>query len=580
MTGFCGAFARSPRSRGPSAHGLRVETAKGSLSRSNDHIRVFKDQDVFLAFYDNGAFQPNRTIFQTDNAIACVSGDPIIVGPDGVDNDAAASANAISKALISDDDDILRRAVGSFAAASWDARTSTLKLCADKLALRPVYVYLDKENCLFATNLRTLRELTGRLLSVDEQGLAEFIYLGQSFDSRTVYEDVRVLRPAEVLAVTGDRQTSSRYFDWSAIAPRVADEGATCSLLYGTFIQAIRRRSHQPVEDAFLSGGLDSRCVVAGLIDTGRSVRTFDSSYRGSADDVIAKIVAAAFGTHHTGHFHEPRESLTGEFGRANYALYFPRQAVWREEAGRVIWSGDGGSLGLGHVYINESKIAAVAGPISEEGLAQLFRPLRRRGTRMLNAKTAARLRRMAADGVSRVLESIVPRNAERRLFLFYLLNDQSRHFYAHYENIDLHRVEFATPFFDTDFLSAIVASPMNMFLRHHLYNCWLHWFKTPAASLPWQAYPGHEPGPHPMPHGIRSQWQEEWYRGSPARHAARRVATQILSTEDRRVSQYISQSVLHGLRILSLVGLERWNYEVWMARRIFQAITGEAIRS
>ena len=580
MTGFCGAFARSPRSFESADHRSKLEIAKKVLSRAGDKLHAFDSRQTFIVFFDNGAFEPNRTFFRRGDSVACVSGDPLVVGETGIDNVPAQSAERVCAALIDDSDDTLRRATGSFVAVSWDEKACALRLCADKLALRPLYVYTDEALCLFATNLRTLLHLAGRPLEIDEQGLAEQIYLGQSFGSHTAYKNVRVLRPGEVLTIGTSGESSRRYFDWNSIPEHAGEESAICGNLYDAFIRAIRRRSRDRVEDAFLSGGLDSRCVVAGLLDIGRSVRTFGSSYEGSADDVIGRMVAALFGTEHTAYLRDPYEFILGGINHALYASdHFSRMNDTATTRGRVIWAGDGGSVGMGHVYLDDAKIRLLAASLSDDTLRQIFGGFKKRGTRIFDAKTDRHLRQLALTGLRSEIETIVPKHKERRLFLFYLLNDQMRHLYHHYEEIDLHAIEFATPFFDSDFLSIIVAAPVWMFLRHRLYNTWLTWFRTPAASLPWQVYPGHEPGPHEMPKNIKGQWSDEWYQGRTARRIADRVAAQILSTGDPRVQSYISSAVIGALRLLNRLGVERYNYELWLAKKVYDAITGTPIR-
>jgi asparagine synthase (glutamine-hydrolysing) len=555
--------------------------AERVLSRSGDRIHSFMDGHAFIAFFDNGAYEPDRALIRSAGTVTCVSGDPLIVADNGLDNDPAASARVVAAALAAGaGDDVLERTKGSFSAASWNGQTRTLMLCADALALRPVYVYLDAERCVFATNLRTLRKLMGNSLDIDEQGLAEHLLIGQSLGGRTVHRGVRLLRPAELLTIGTSTVEERRYSDWSSIPRHDADENAICVALYKAFIQAIRRRSRRATEDAFLSGGLDSRCVVAGLMDIGRSVRTFGSSYENSADHVIGNMVARAFGTEHTAHLRDPYDYLVTATNHAVFAsMEFPRGGDSKKGKGRFIWSGDGGSVGMGHVYLDEAKMALVAGPLSDEALCHLFGQLAGRGSRTIHPETNRRMRRLALAGLRSEFEQIQPAHKERRLFLFYLLNDQMRHLYLHYEEIDLHGVEFVTPFYDRDFLTIVVASPVGMFLRHHLYNLWVTRFKTQAASLPWQVYPGHEPGPHALPQGIVLQWRNDWYRGHTARRISARIVSQILRTADPRLWAFISRMPLRGLRLLNLIGIEWYNYELQHARRIFEAITGETIR-
>ena len=583
MTGFCGAFLRkaaSPSSAVIQNLSGKLELARAVLSRNpRDKIHFISEQSGFIGYFDNGAFQPGRTFHDDGTSVAWVSGDPLICADDGISNDPAESAARICAALASgaDANSVLARTKGCFVGVSWNRESRTLRFCADKLALRPLYIYSDPTISVFATNLRTLRALIGRPLEVDEQGLAEQIHLGQGLGARTVYRDVRVLRPGELLTIDPVTDHSAYYFDWNAIPSREAEESEICARLYEAFILAIRRRSRALVEDAFLSGGLDSRCVVGGLLDVGRKVRTFSGSYPGSANDAVSGMVAAAFGTQHTSHHRNPADRLKSSFIDWGFVAResFPPQSESKGWA-RAIWSGHGGSVGLGHVYMTEKKVALAQEDLSDEVLLELFPSLKKRRSRLINASRAERLRQLAVISVRSAFDGIAPRRGDRRLFLFYLFNDQMRHLYEYFEGIDLSGVELQLPFFDPDFLSIVMASPMNSFLNHHLYNHWLTCFQTPVASLPWQSYPGHEAGPHPMPAGVISQWSRDWYNGLDARRVTESVAEQILSSKDARLWAQVSRPTVRALRVLNQLGIERYNYELWFARGLHQALIGD----
>lgn len=581
MTGFCGALARNNDSHAVGAQQGRLEVAKKVLSRNPEDVtQTFAEGPVFVVAFDNGAIHSDRLFVDDGTTLAWVSGDPLIVADDGVTNDPHESVTKTTYAISHVDKHILARTTGIFSAISWNRATGNLRLVADKLALRPVYVYLDATVCLFATNLRTLRELAGRPLSIDEQGFAELMYFGQCLGPRTIYRNVRILRPGEILTVGPTQEQSEFYFDWTAIPRKSGSETDLCGQLYDGFIRSIRRRSRHSTADAFLSGGMDSRCVVAGLLDIGCKARTFGMSYPGSADDVIGRIVANAFGLEHITHACDPSERLlTNLVPRALIARdHFPPQSGSAKGA-RVIWGGDGGSVGMGHVYLDRRSIGLAAGTLSDDSIYQLFPRLNRLKTHLLRRKKAEHLRGLAVAGIRSELEAVRSAPPDRRLFYFYLRNDQSRHLYEHFENIDLSGIELLEPFFDSDFLALVAAHPVESFLNHHLYNCWINQFRTPAGALPWQAYPGHEPCPHPMPKECVSQWTKGWYAGSRARRVSDRICAQILNTKDGRVQKYISYRAVRLLRLLNRIGIERYNWEVWLARRLFDAITGEQVQ-
>jgi hypothetical protein len=95
-------------------------------------------------------------------------------------------------------------------------------------------------------------------------------------------------------------------------------------------------------------------------------------------------------------------------------------------------------------------------------------------------------------------------------LYLFLTLSDQARKLTRHFENIDLHRLEFQAPFFDPNLLQAVLASRLDWFLRHRFYHKLLPHFGTAAAQVPWQSYPGHEPCPLPIPPDLTYQWNQQ----------------------------------------------------------------------
>lgn len=575
MTGFCGAIPRRRGAADAQFIGLARRAEQLLSRREGDVIRCEAGPQGFIAYYNNGAWGQRRLIRENETLVA-VSGDPLIVEADGITNSPEASAKTLSAALVRQDDTVIAATKGSFAAVAWEPSASSLQLCADKLALRPVYVYVDDAICIFSSTIRVLRELASTPLEVDEQGLAEHIYLGQCLGSRTIHKDVRVLRPGEILTVSADHVASRFYHRWERTPRSGLNERQTLSALYNAFVRALKRRSRNTTEDAFLSGGLDSRCVVAGLLDAGRAVRSFGSSYAGSADDVISRMVADAFGTSHTADERDPADRL--KLRMDTFALYaqtsFPTQDS-RSKIGRILWSGDGGSVGMGHVYMNSRRVALAAGPLDEDAIKLLFPRLARRTTRLMDAKTMERLRKLAIEGVKDEFDRLRSAPSDRRLFFFYLLNDQMRHLWHHYEDIDISAAEFETPFFDADFLELVAGSPIEWFLRHKLYNKWLTCFRAPAAALPWQVYPGHEPGPHPMPAGIRAQWSKEWYSGAKGRWVIDHLTRQALECRDPRVARYIQRPRLIALRWMNLLGLERFQYEQRMAVGIVQAIVG-----
>jgi hypothetical protein len=114
-------------------------------------------------------------------------------------------------------------------------------------------------------------------------------------------------------------------------------------------------------------------------------------------------------------------------------------------------------------------------------------------------------------QGIREELAEVHAEDAARNFYLFLMRNDQRRKLASHFENIDLHRLEFQLPFFDGAFLAAVTATPLDWCLRHKFYLKWLALFPPAVTAVPWQAYPGHEPCPLPVPADLAYQWDDTY---------------------------------------------------------------------
>jgi hypothetical protein len=177
-------------------------------------------------------------------------------------------------------------------------------------------------------------------------------------------------------------------------------------------------------------------------------------------------------------------------------------------ERPRLVWSGDGGSVAVGHVYLTKPVVDLMRTGRTNEAI-RLF--LRENGIATLSKLMRPDfLRRIATApemGIREELEDIHCSDRGRAFHLFLMLNDQRRHLARYYENIDLIRFEQHLPFFDRSFLEYILSLPVDDFLGHRFYNEWLKYFLPAVTQVPWQSYPGHEPCPLPPPPQLRYQW-------------------------------------------------------------------------
>jgi len=219
----------------------------------------------------------------------------------------------------------LRRFVGMFAFAVWDAANGELTLARDRLGKKPLYYSLTGGTLLFGSELKALRAFPGFAASVDRQALALLMRHCYIAAPRTIYQGVIKLAPACLVRFAvrrGSIVECARQCFWkadevqaqaSASSRHVSPDDAT-EQLHALLRDAVQLRMIADVPlGAFLSGGIDSSLVVALMQElSSRPVRTFTIGFREDEynEAQYARAVARHLGTDHTETYLTPKETL------------------------------------------------------------------------------------------------------------------------------------------------------------------------------------------------------------------------------------------------------------------------------
>src|SRR3984893_12787300 len=191
---------------------------------------------------------------------------------------------------------------GMFALAIWDARRRRLLLARDRLGIKPLFYYHDREHVVFASELKALLADRSVPSELSEVALADFLHLMSIPDPEGIFRGVRKLLPGHYLLVEDGRIREEAYWEVPMVEEaREVDLPAACLEFEGTFRRAVTSHllADVPV-GAFLSGGVDSGAVVAmGSRESAKPMMTFASTFRGLSavdESPYARQVAALYG--------------------------------------------------------------------------------------------------------------------------------------------------------------------------------------------------------------------------------------------------------------------------------------------
>jgi hypothetical protein len=507
MSIFAGIVARHPAATLPAE---LIDQLRQHLSRhpgDQERLLEIRTGSSFVASLELGALGGSGA-FDADGLHAFVAGVPLLqpAGAEALGRDA--SLAQLAGELAAGRHEGLRASRGTFCLVVAEDN-GRLHLATDKCGVRPLYCWIQPDFVIFATAQRILEALQGMPRELDLQGVAEAACFGFPLADRTPYRDIVCLHAGEVLTVAGAQVQRKRYWRWDDVAPRTDAEPGP-QRLYRIFRDAVHMRlGGDHAAAAFLSGGLDSRAIVAALRDEGVAVATSNFAPPESQDQGFGAMAAERLGTSHSRL--QKRPFMEGDpYSKASVLEWLAKAQTSAGALPRpqVIWSGDGGSVCMGAVYLTEPMYAALRAGKPDQALS-IFRDFNRcyLSTRLMKPELGRQMQQQVEQGMRAELDDLHPHDPAHKMYLFLLLNDQRRHLFNHFETLDTTRIEFELPFFDGELIEAVLAEAADPFLRHVFYMDWLACFGGGVLEVPWQAYPGHVPCPLPTPEGMSYQW-------------------------------------------------------------------------
>jgi len=244
-------------------------------------------------------------------------------------------------------EETLKKTVGMFAIALWDTQTKTLHLARDRFGEKPLYygwvstARTASPAFVFGSELKALRAYPGFANPVSREALALYMRFTYVPAPYSIYHHIFKLEPGCMLSVDTSVdlpqagkllevghvpsvptatsaplrppavQGSLRMHRWWSLASVVEaglqNQISSCDEALETLEQRLKDAVHvQSLADvplgAFLSGGVDSSCIVALMqAQASRPVKTFTVGFEeaGFDESTYARAVAEHLGTEH-----------------------------------------------------------------------------------------------------------------------------------------------------------------------------------------------------------------------------------------------------------------------------------------
>ncbi len=391
------------------------------------------------------------------------------------------------------------------AALLWDG--SRLEIELDPLGAWPLYLRRLPGGLAVGTSALTLARLAPSC-DFDPEGVAELLTFGQLLGSRTLYAGIEALPPGARRIDSRSASRRERLLLASEPEPRRSLDQAADQIL-AAIDAAVGMAPVSSLPGLLLSGGLDSRLVLALLVRSGQPVRAFTFGQPGCADEKLARRATSVLGVRHRVAAWRPQAleqvldhavALTDGHVPALHFHGCDLLATMRGEASAE-WNGFAGDAILGGSFAHPRY--ALPGPPSLE--ARLFAAFNRilrpqELPAVLAAPAAAELRfhpRAALAAALAATPAAAPAERARR----FLLDQRVGRLAAPGLALDRHYLPVITPYAHAPVLAAMQRLRMaerrygramcRIFVRHFPPLAAIPWQRTgarPGVSWPWAA--------------------------------------------------------------------------------------------
>jgi asparagine synthase (glutamine-hydrolysing) len=193
---------------------------------------------------------------------------------------------------------------GMFALFIWDTRNDPqgkFLLARDHLGIKPLYIYEDEIQIVFASELRSILQVQNLDLSLDPYGVQDFLNFRYCHAPRTFFRSIRRVEAGTLWQVRGNQTTRYRYWDLDPTQCSTSvSEVEAKEKLYDLLLNSVKQQLMGEVPiGILLSGGLDSSIVAYFCHQLDADLTTFNVGFPDLNEFQYSRRMAKAYKLRH-----------------------------------------------------------------------------------------------------------------------------------------------------------------------------------------------------------------------------------------------------------------------------------------
>lgn len=198
--------------------------------------------------------------------------------------------------------ELLQKIDGSFAFAIFDEKLQKLFLTRDKFGVKPIYYYFDKENLIFASEIKAIIKNSKIKKELNEQSISEYFIYRYIPSPNTIFKNISKIKPGYYAEIDENFNIYHiKYFDLK-IDNKKCRRKKLIKEIESLIREAIKEQSNSTEEiSSFLSGGYDSSIIVKYLSELKQGFNTYSIGFKDweKSEHKFAEKIASIYKTNH-----------------------------------------------------------------------------------------------------------------------------------------------------------------------------------------------------------------------------------------------------------------------------------------
>lgn len=463
---------------------LNEDMSRALAINAATHIDTYTDQQqgVFAGRVSIGVLNPTpQPVCSSDGKIRLLMHGELLA-----EDSPANEAQYLLERYLTEGFKCFGRIDGMFHAVIIDADKQKIHLVSDRFGLLPLYYSTFAGGMAYAGEVKALLSCPGVSREPDDHTIADFYHYGQALNNRTLFKHVHLLPPGSVLSydLQSGHHDISNYW---AIASLFKENGhystdTNLNSVTQSLGKAMNKNATMLSELGLsLSGGLDSRGILAGLRENSKGVATYTLGIPGCADESIANKMAILCDTRHD--FVELDQSyivnfehMSNEMIRLSDGLYHPHESTemlaldyFKKDPFKILLRGHGGEVAKAalaypvmvkpevHSYTQAHQVLDFIFGSTNLVLSSVSPDVFFTPEFAEIMKTAPRVSLEESCG------DVATRLAPADVCLYYYIREHVRRQVVASLAIFRSQVEIRMPYMDADYIETLLSMPVNM---------------------------------------------------------------------------------------------------------------------